>query len=104
MDVVLNKQKGFTYKWLSADDIPRYKAYGYAREERGPESARPAFDLNEGSDAPGFQVGSLTLYKAPDAVAQRLDGIAQRKADHNMSTIRAQAKASGGEFTSEHLR
>lgn len=104
MDVVLNKQKGFTYKWLSADDIPRFKANGYTREERGPDSARPAFDYHADDNSADYRVGSLTLYKAPDSLAQRLDGIAQRKADQNMSTIRAQAKASGGEFTSEHLR
>lgn len=103
-DVVLNKQKGFTYKWLSAEDIPRFKANGYTREERGPDSARPAWDNHSEDGSADFKVGSLTLYKAPDAIAQRLDNIAQRKADQQMSTIRAEARASGGDFTSEHLR
>lgn len=50
-DQVLNKQKGFTYKWLSAEDIPRFKAYGFTREDRGPDAARPAFDFGSEADA-----------------------------------------------------
>lgn len=103
-DVVLNKKKGYSYKWLSVEDIPRFKANGFTVEERGPDSARPAFDHFADAGLPDFKVGSLTLYKAPDAIAARLDGIAQRKADQNISTIRAAAKASGGDFTSEQLR
>lgn len=104
LDVVLNKQKGYTYKWLSSEDIPRFKANGYTREDRGPDSARPAFDVGAENGAPDFKVGSLTLYKAPDGLAQRLDNIAQKRADLNISTIRALAKKSGGEFTSDQLR
>lgn len=103
-DQVLNKQKGYTYKWLSADDIPKFKPIGFVREERGPDSAHPAYDQNESNGDADYRFGSLTLYKAPDDRANRLDRIAQGMADRRMSTIRSEAKATGGEFTSEHTR
>lgn len=103
-DVVLNKQKDRAYKWLSADDIPRFKANGFTREERTEDSAHPAYDLNAASGDPEFKVGSLTLYSGPIAAAERLDNIAQRAADRRMGTIRSIAQASGGDFTSQHQR
>lgn len=102
-DRVINKQKGFTYAYLSADDIPRYKAMGYTREERGPDSARPVFDYGADGDA-GYTVGQLTLFKAPDEVAKRMERWAQGEADKRMSTVRREAKHSGGYFKSEVLR
>lgn len=99
LDVVLNKQKGYTYKLLSEEDIPRFRAYGFTREDRGPDAAHPAFDLGANSDMPDYQVKGLTLYKAPDAIAKRLDSVSQRAADHRMAEIREQARASGGQFT-----
>jgi hypothetical protein len=102
-DRVINKKKGYTYKWLSDDDIPRFKAMGYTREERGDDAARPVFDMGGEGDA-GYRVGSLTLYAAPDALAQRFDGYAQSEADKRMSTVRREAKRSGGYFKSEVLR
>lgn len=102
-DRVINKQKGTTYKWLSDDDIPVYRSMGFVREERGSDSARPVFDAGSESDA-GYHVGSLTLYKAPDEVAQRMDGWAQKAADDRMVNTRRAAKRSGGYFTSETQR
>lgn len=102
-DRVINKQKGFTYAWLSGEDIPRYKAMGYTREDRGPDSARPAFDYGVDGDA-GYTVGSLALYKAPTELAQRMERWAQAEADKRMSTVRRDAKRSGGYFKSEVLR
>lgn len=102
-DQVLNKEKGFTYRWLSVDDVPRFKQMGYVREERGADGARPAFDRGNDGDA-GYSVGSLTLYKAPDAVAEKHEQRALKAATDRMSTIRAQAKRSGGAFTSQLVR
>lgn len=103
-DIVINKTAGYTYKWLSADDIARFKANGYVREERGPDSARPAYDVGAESGDPDYKFGSLTLYKALNTHADRLDRIAQGVADRRMSTIRSEAKATGGDFTSEQTR
>lgn len=100
-DVVLNKQKGRTYKLLSAEDIPVYKAYGFTREERGPESAHPAFDIGADTGTADYQVKGLTLYSAPEAVANRLEKAAQTRADQKMRTIRDLTVASGGEFTTQ---
>lgn len=100
-DVVLNKQKGYTYKLLSVDDIPRFKQMGYVREERGPDAARPAYDAGAETGAPDYQVKGLTLYKAPDALAQRADRYAQHRADIRMSEIRDITRASGGEFSTQ---
>lgn len=102
-DRVLNKQKGYTYGYLSAEDIPVYKSMGWTREERGPDAARPVFDIGDESTA-GYHVGSLTLYKAPDALAQAPNKWAQTEADNRIKTIRREAKGTGGRFTSELLR
>lgn len=102
-DQVLNKEKGFTYKWLSVDDVPRFKAMGYVREERGAEGARPAFDRGNDGDA-GYSVGSLMLYKAPDGVAAKWEQRALKEAADRMNTIRRQARATGGNFTSQLQR
>ncbi len=91
LDQVFNKQKGTTYKWLSPDDIPKFKARGFVREERGPEAAHPAYDFGSEGDA-GYQVGSLTLYKAPDEVAERFDRIALSAADARMADIARDVK------------
>lgn len=101
-DIVLNKQSGYTYKWLSADDIPRFKQRGYTVEKRADDSARPAFDSGAETNEPDFKFGQLTLYKAPTAVAERMDKQAQLIADQRMTQIRSIASASGGEFTSQH--
>lgn len=103
LDQVLNKEKGMTYRWLSDDDIPRFKAMGYVREERSGESARPAFDSGNEGDA-GYHVGQLTLFKAPDAVARQWEQRALADAEDRMTTIRRNAKKSGGGFTSQLQR
>lgn len=100
-DVVLKKQKGWSYKLLSAEDIPYFRAYGFVREDRGPDAAHPAFDIGAQTDQADYTVKGLTLYKAPDAVAQRLERAALAKADRQMSTIRDETRASGGEFTTQ---
>jgi hypothetical protein len=100
-DVVLNKQKGFAYKLLSPEDILVFKAYGFTREERGPDAAHPVFDIGAETNTPDYTVKGLTLYKAPDAVAARLERSAQARADRNMSTIRGEAIASGGELSTQ---
>lgn len=100
-DVVLNKQKGWTYKLLSADDIPDFRMYGFVREERSPDAAHPAYDIGADTGLPDYQVGKLTLYKAPDAIASRLERQSQARADIRMSDIRDIAQASGGHFTTQ---
>lgn len=103
LDKVINKQAGYTYKWLSPDDVPRFKTMGYVREERATDSARPAFDHSHDLDA-GYQVGQLTLYKAPDALAAKWDRAALKEAADRMATIRKIAKRSGGEFSTQVQR
>lgn len=100
-DVVLNKQKGFTYKLLSSEDIPRFKQQGFTREDRGPDAAHPVYDAGAETGTADYQVKGLTLYKAPDAIAHRADRFAQHRADIRMSEIRDIARASGGEFSTQ---
>ena len=96
-DHVENKQPGWTYKLLHRDDIPALRMKGYVREDRGPDAAHPTFDMGSDSDA-DYTVGNLTLWKAPDEVAARVDGVAQRRADIRMATIRSDAKKQGLKF------
>lgn len=103
LDRLVNKQKGMSYKLLSADDIPYFKSMGFVREERGPDAARPVFDAGSDDD-PGYHVGSLTLYKAPDELARRVDGWAQKENDDRMSATRRDVKSAGGRYTSELQR
>lgn len=103
-DRVLNKAPGFTYKWLSADDIPEFKSMGYVREERSTDAARPVFDVGAETNEAGYRTGSLTLFKAPDAIAQHWERTALEEAEMRMATIRSDAKRQGGKFTSQVQR
>jgi hypothetical protein len=100
LDQVVNKQKGLTYKLLSDEDIPRFKAMGFSRVERSPDSARPLFDLGSESD-PGYKVGSLTLYAAPDEIAERQNKRAEAMNEARIKQIRGQARKSGGKYESQ---
>jgi hypothetical protein len=97
-DVVLNKEAGKRYAWLSNDDVPRFRHRGYAKAERTPEGPTPAWDMGkEGDD--GFTVGGLTLYDVPEDHIQRYDARDRLPSEGRMKAIKAAAEATGGYMT-----
>jgi len=96
-DQVHNKQKGFRYYLLTPEDAIQWRQWGAVKEPRGPESARPAFDLGDES-ATDYTVGGLTLYKIPEALAAKRENGARADHENRMKVIRRETKRAGGEL------
>lgn len=94
LDQVVNKQPGWDYKLLVADDVPKFRARGYTAVSRGPDAAKPAYDMGSETDA-DYKAGGLTLYAAPANVAERFTRQAQQMADARMATIRSDSRKQG---------
>lgn len=99
-DVILNKEAGKRYAWLSNDDVPRFRHRGYTKTERRPDGPVPAWDMGSETDA-GFTVGGLTAYEVSEETVQRFEARDRAPSEHRMQAIHAAAKATGGYMTRE---
>lgn len=97
-DVILNKEPGKRYAWLSPDDVPRFRHRGYVKSERKPDGPRPAWDMGTDSD-PDFVVGGLTQYEVEEERIQRYDARDRAPSEARMQAIRKAAEATGGYMT-----
>ena len=106
-DVVLGRESGKRYAWLTASgidaDVPNFKHRGYRKVERTPDGPRPAWDLGSETDS-GFSVGGLELYEVDEDLAKRNDAQALRQSDMRMKAIHEAAKATGGYMTHDMER
>lgn len=101
-DVVLNKQAGKRYAWLTTSgidsDASRFRHRGYARTEATEDGPRPAWD-NDSDVGSGFTVGGLTLFEVGEDHAARLDAHTRAPSERRMKAIKAAAEATGGYMT-----
>jgi len=101
-DVVLGKEAGKRYAWLTPSgidaDVPNFRHRGYMKTERRPDGPRPAWDLGKEGDA-GFEVGGLELYEADDETVARYEAHQRTPSERRMEGIHAAAKATGGYMT-----
>jgi hypothetical protein len=97
-DVILNKEAGKRYAWLSNDDVPRFRHRGYVKSERTPNGPRPAWDMGTDTD-PDFTVGGLTAYEVQEETIERFDARDRAPSEMRMKSIQAAAEATGGYMT-----
>lgn len=101
-DVVLNKEPGKRYAWLSSNgidsDVPRFRHRGYTKTERTPDGPCPAWDMGKPGDS-GFDVGGLELYEVSEETIGRYDARDRAPGEHRMKAIQAAAEATGGYMT-----
>lgn len=97
-DVILNKEAGKRYAWLSNDDVPRFRHRGYVKSERRPDGPVPAWDMGKPGDD-GFTVGGLTAYEVAEETIERFDARDRAPSEMRMKAIQAAAEATGGYMT-----
>lgn len=95
-DIVHSKDPDKDYVWTSPEDMPRIKARGGVRTERG-GAVTPAWDMGSDSDA-GFSIGNLTLMEIPKERNERYHAQAQARNDQRNSAHKRAAKKSGGKY------
>lgn len=101
-DVVLNKEPGKRYAWLTTSgidsDASRFRHRGYVKTENREGGPKPAWD-NDADVGSGFTVGGLTLFEVGEDHASRLDAHNRAPSERRMKAIQAAAEATGGYMT-----
>lgn len=101
-DVVLNKEPGKRYAWLTTSgidsDASRFRHRGYVKTEAREGGPRPAWD-NDADVGSGFTVGGLTLFEVGEDHAAKLDAHNRAPSERRMKAIQAAAEATGGYMT-----
>jgi hypothetical protein len=101
-DVVLGKEAGKRYAWLTPNgidaDVPNFKHRGYRKTERTPDGPRPAWDMGAENDS-GFAVGGLELYEADEETVARYEAHQRTPSERRMQSIHDTAAATGGYMT-----
>jgi hypothetical protein len=101
-DVVLNKDPGKRYAWLTTSgvdsDASRFRHRGYVKTENTANGPRPAWD-NDADVGSGFTVGGLTLFEVDEDHAAKLDERTRAPSERRMQAIKAAAEANGGYMT-----
>lgn len=101
-DVVLNKEPGKRYAWLTTkgidSDASRFRHRGYVKTEPREGGPKPAWDNDEGIDG-SFTVGGLTLFEANEDRAVAMDDRDRARSERRMQGIHETAVATGGYMT-----
>jgi hypothetical protein len=101
-DQVLNANTPRNRDWqpllLTDEDYAlSWRQWGAVKEERGPDSMRPAIEMGA-ADETGYKVGGLTLYKVPKKVARKRQEAAQNESQQRMSAMSVAVRGARGEF------
>ena len=101
-DVVLNKEKGKRYAWLTTSgvdsDASRFRHRGYVKTEQREGGPTPAWD-NDSDVGSGFTVGGLTLFEVDEERIARHDAQTRAPSERRMKAIQAAAEQTGGYMT-----
>lgn len=97
LDQVDNKSKEFAYALVHNDDLPKFKGMGYVAEERGPDAAKPKWDIGTDGDA-GYMARDLKLMKIPTALKERIEAQPLAVAARRMEALKRDFINAGGVF------
>ncbi len=97
-----NREKGKEYFLAVEEDMPRLQAFGAAIERRREtgDGVKAAFDLG-GNVGDPVKVRGLTVLSMSNAQAKVYRRQSQVEADRRCEELTAQARASGGEYTTQ---